>query len=216
MHNIWKSAKLDFSLVKPYVKTICFTMILPVVFAAVNRSLLTGISFAMCFIAMTTGYTFSITEKNAMERLYGILPIRKSDMVIGRYIFIIIMGLTALVFSLVSHPVILIILGETVSVFDFMSAAATGIFLFTLYTVFQLPGYYKLGSIKGRVFMYIPVAGFLITLLLLTKIPVGESRLLFTVINSPALLMLSAVVLVIALYVVSISVSIKILKNKEM
>ena len=127
MHNIWKSAKLDFSLVKPYVKTICFTMILPVVFAAVNRSLLTGISFAMCFIAMTTGYTFSITEKNAMERLYGILPIRKSDMVIGRYIFIIIMGLTALVFSLVSHPVILIILGETVSVFDFMSAAATGI-----------------------------------------------------------------------------------------
>ena len=216
MHNIWKSAKLDFSLVKPYVKTICFTMILPDVFAAVNRSLLTGISFAMCFIAMTTGYTFSITEKNAMERLYGILPIRKSDMVIGRYIFIIIMGLTALVFSLVSHPVILIILGETVSVFDFMSAAATGIFLFTLYTVFQLPGYYKLGSIKGRVFMYIPVAGFLITLLLITKIPVGESRLLFTVINSPALLMLSAVVLVIALYVVSISVSIKILKNKEM
>ena len=216
MHNIWKSAKLDFSLVKPYVKTICFTMILPVVFAAVNRSLLTGISFAMCFIAMTTGYTFSITEKNAMERLYGILPIRKSDMVIGRYIFIIIMGLTALVFSLVSHPVILIILGETVSVFDFMSAAATGIFLFTLYTVFQLPGYYKLGSIKGRVFMYIPVAGFLITLLLISKNPVCENKLLFTVINSPALLMLSAVVLVIALYVVSISVSIKILKNKEM
>ena len=216
MHNIWKSAKLDFSLVKPYVKTICFTMILPVVFAAVNRSLLTGISFAMCFIAMTTGYTFSITEKNAMERLYGILPIRKSDMVIGRYIFIIIMGLTALVFSLVSHPVILIILGETVSVFDFMSAAATGIFLFTLYTVFQLPGYYKLGSIKGRVFMYIPVAGFLMTLLLITKIPVGENKLLFTVINSPVLLMLLAIIFVIAMYVVSISASIKILKNKEM
>ena len=216
MSNIWKSAKLDFSLVKPYVKTICFTMVLPVVFAAINRSLLTGISFAMCFIAMTTGYTFSITEKNSMERLYGILPIRKSDMVIGRYIFIIIMGLTALIFSLIAHPVILTILGESISIFDYISAAVIGIFLFALYTVFQLPGYYKLGSIKGRVFMYIPVAGFLITLLLITKIPVGESRLLFTVINSPALLMLSAVVLVIALYVVSISVSIKILKNKEM
>ena len=216
MSNIWKSAKLDFSLVKPYVKTICFTMVLPVVFAAINRSLLTGISFAMCFIAMTTGYTFSITEKNSMERLYGILPIRKSDMVIGRYIFIIIMGLTALIFSLIAHPVILTILGESISIFDYISAAVIGIFLFALYTVFQLPGYYKLGSIKGRVFMYIPVAGFLITLLLITKTPVGESRLLFTVINSPALLMLSAVVLVIAMYVISISVSIKILKNKEM
>lgn len=216
MSNIWRSAKLDFSLVKPYVKTICFTMVLPVVFAAINRSLLTGISFAMCFIAMTTGYTFSITEKNSMERLYGILPIRKSDMVIGRYIFIIIMGLTALIFSLVTHPVILTILGETINIFDFISAAVIGIFLFALYTVFQLPGYYKLGSIKGRVFMYIPVAGFLITLLLITKIPVGESKLLFTVINSPALLMLITVILAVAMYVVSILVSIKILKNKEM
>ena len=216
MSNIWKSAKLDFSLVKPYVKTICFTMVLPVVFAAINRSLLTGISFAMCFIAMTTGYTFSITEKNSMERLYGILPIRKSDMVIGRYIFIIITGLTALTFSLIAHPVILTILGESISVFDCISAAVIGIFLFALYTVFQLPGYYKLGSIKGRVFMYIPVAGFLITLLLITKIPVGESKLLFTVINSPVLLMLLAVIFVIAMYVVSISASIKILKNKEM
>ena len=216
MSNIWKSAKLDFSLVKPYVKTICFTMILPVVFAAVNRSLLTGISFAMCFIAMTTGYTFSVAEKNSMERLYGILPIRKSDMVIGRYLFIIIMGLTALIFSLVAHPVILTILGENVSIFDFISAAVTGIFLFALYTVFQLPGYYKFGSIQGRVFMYIPVAGFLITLLLITKIPVGESRLLFAVINSPVLLMLFALVLVIIMYIISILVSVKILKNKEM
>ena len=215
MSNIWKSVKLDFSLVKPYVKTICFTMVLPVVFAAINRSLLTGISFAMCFMAMTTGYTFSITEKNAMERLYGILPIRKSDMVIGRYIFIIIMGLSALIFSLAAQPVILTILGKNISISDFIGAAVTGIFLFALYTVFQLPGYYKLGSIKGRVFMYIPVAGFLITLLLITKIPVGESKLLFTVINSPVRLMLLAVTFVVIMYVVSIQVSIKILENKE-
>ena len=63
MSNILKSTKLDVALVKPYFKTICFTLLLPIVFAAINRSLLTGVSFAMCFIAMTTGYTFSITEK---------------------------------------------------------------------------------------------------------------------------------------------------------
>lgn len=67
MSNILKSTKLDIALVKPYFKTICFTLLLPIVFAAINRSLLTGVSFAMCFIAMTTGYTFSITEKNSMD-----------------------------------------------------------------------------------------------------------------------------------------------------
>ncbi len=191
-------------------------MILPVVFAAINRSLLTGVSFAMCFIAMTTGYTFSIVEKNAMERLYGILPVRKSDLVVGRYIFIIIMGLTALIFSLIVHPVILTFLGVPISAAEFAGAATIGIFLFALYTVFQLPGYYKLGSIKGRVFMYIPVAGFLATLLLIAKIPASEGRLLSAVIHSPVLLMLSAVIFVAAMYAISILVSIKILKNKEM
>lgn len=216
MSNILKSTKLDIALVKPYFKTICFTLLLPIVFAAINRSLLTGVSFAMCFIAMTTGYTFSITEKNSMDRLFGILPVRKSELVIGRYVFVLTMGLLSLIISLIVQPLVLKVLGETVGVFDIVTAAIAGVFLFALYTVFQIPGYYKYGSIKGRVFMYIPVAGFLITLLLITKSPVGESKLLFTVINSPILLMLLAVIFVIAMYVVSILVSIKILKNKEM
>ena len=46
----------------------------------------------MCFIAMTTGYTFSVTEKNSMERLYGILPVKKSEMVMGRYLFVVVLG----------------------------------------------------------------------------------------------------------------------------
>ncbi len=216
MSNILKSTKFDIALVKPYFKTICFTLLLPIVFAAINRSLLTGVSFAMCFIAMTTGYTFSITEKNSMDRLFGILPVRKSELVIGRYVFVFAMGLLSLIISLIVQPLVLKVLGETVGVFDIVTAAIAGVFLFALYTVFQIPGYYKYGSIKGRVFMYIPVAGFLITLLLITKSPVGESKLLFTVINSPILLMLLAVIFVIAMYVVSILVSIKILKNKEM
>jgi ABC-type Mn2+/Zn2+ transport system permease subunit len=53
MSNILKATRLDFSLVKPYVKVIGFTMLLPIAFAAINRSILTGVSFAMCFIAMT-------------------------------------------------------------------------------------------------------------------------------------------------------------------
>ncbi len=63
--------------------------------------------------------------------------------------------------------------------------------------------------------MYIPVAGFLITLLLITKIPVGKSMLFVTLINSPVLLIVFAIMLVAVMYAISIWVSIKILKNKE-
>lgn len=216
MSNIGKFIKLDFSLVKPYVKTICFTMLLSIVFSAINRSLTTGISFAMCFSAMITGYTFSITEKNSMERLYGILPVPKSEIVIGRYFFVIITGLISLLFSLVTHPIVLTILGETIQPLDVVNAAAIGIFLFALYTVFQLPGYYKLGSIKGRIFMYIPVAGFLLTLYVIDKIPIKKSILIFTVINSPVLLIISTIAVAAVMYIFSILVSVKIFENKEM
>ena len=215
MSNILKATKLDFSLVKPYFKVIGFTMLLPIAFAAINRSILTGVSFAMCFIAMTTGYTFSITEKNSMERLYGILPVKKSEMVIGRYLFVLALGALALVVSLITQPIVLRVIGETVEKVDIISAAIGGLFLFALYTVFQIPGYYKFGSIKGRVFMYIPVAGFLATLFLLPKIPMDNS-IITTLSNSPVLLIVLVIVLVVVMYAVSILFSIRIMKNKEM
>lgn len=215
MSNTLKTTKLDFSLVKPYFKVIGFTMLLPIAFAAINRSLLTGVSFAMCFIAMTTGYTFSVTEKNSMERLYGILPIKKSEMVTGRYLFVLALGALALVVSLITQPIVLRAMGESIGALDVVSAAIGGLFMFALYTVFQIPGYYKYGAIKGRVFMYIPVVGFLVTLFLLPKMP-ADNPVLTTIANSPVLLIALVIVLVVMMYAVSIWFSIRIMENKEM
>ena len=41
----------------------------------------------MSFIAMTTGYTFSITEKNNMERLYGIFRPQSELWLADMYLF---------------------------------------------------------------------------------------------------------------------------------
>ncbi len=215
MSNVIKSARLDFSLLKPYFKTMCFVVLFPTFFAAINRSLMVGISFAMYFIAMTTVYPFSISEKNSMERLYGILPVKKSDIVIGRYIYIITIGLIALIFSLIVHSIVLSAVGEKNTLSDFISSSAIGILLFSLYTAIQLPGYYKLGSIKGRLFIIVPVFGFLVTLLLITKFPIENNALITSVLESPVLLILSAIVLAVLMYTISISVSVKIFKNKE-
>ena len=190
-------------------------MLLPIAFAAINRSILTGVSFAMCFIAMTTGYTFSVTEKNSMERLYGILPIKKSEMVTGRYLFVLSLGALALVVSLITQPIVLRAMGESVGTFDIISAAIGGLFLFALYTVFQIPGYYKYGAIKGRVFMYIPVAGFLATLFFLPKMP-ADNPIVTTIVSSPVLLIGLVVVLIVVMYAVSIWFSIRIMERKEM
>ena len=81
--------------------------------------------------------------------------------------------------------------------------------------MFQIPGYYKYGSIKGRVFMYIPVAGFLVTLLLLSKMPAIGNSIISVVESSQILLVFLAVFAIVVMYAVSIFLSIRFMKNKE-
>lgn len=214
MRNTWKATRLDFSLIRPYIKVIGFTIFLPIIFAVINRSILTGVSFAMCFISMTTGYTFSVSEKNSMERLYGILPTKKSELVIGRYLFVFILGAFALTVSLITHPIVLRAMGENVETSDIICAAIGGLFLFTLYTVFQIPGYYKYGAIKGRVFMYIPVVGFLATLFFIPKVS-ADNLVVLSIANSPVHFICLTILLIIVMYIVSICLSVRIMKNKE-
>ena len=216
MSNIWKAAKLDFSLIKSYSRTMVIMMVWPVFLVAINKSLYSGICFAMCFISITSVYPFSIAEKNSMERLYGILPVRKSSLVIGRYIYVILLGMTTLIFSLIAHSFVLRMMGETIHMIDIVTATVVGIFLFTFFTVFQLPGFYKYGSIKGRIFVYVPVAGLLGFTFLLSKLPAGIWESLAVFGDSPALLAVLFMAVVVAMYTISILVSVRIFKNKEM
>lgn len=150
-----------------------------------------------------------------MERLYGILPVKKIEMVIGRYLFILSLGALALGVSLITQPIMLRVMGESVAASDIIRATIGGLFLFALYTVFQIPGYYKYGAIKGRVFMYIPVVGFLATLFFLPKIPAGKP-IVTMIVSSPVLFIALAIVIIVVMYTVSIWFSIRIMENKEM
>ena len=213
MTDTWKAARMDAALVAPYWKVIAFTLLLPVAFVAINRSLLTGVSFAMCFVAMTTGYPFSVAEKSHMERLYGILPVRRRSLVAGRYLLVLGLGAAALLVSLALHPLVLRALGEPVTAADIGRAAAGGALLYTLYTVFQLPGYYRYGAIKGRVFLYIPVAGFLATLLVFPRVPGLAAELAG---RAPAALAELVLAAAVGLYALSVWVSVRIVTRKEL
>ena len=215
MNDTLKATRLDLALVKPYMRNICFTMAIPVAFAAINRSLMTGVSFAMCFIAMTAGYTFSVSEKNGMDRLYGILPISKTHLVLGRYLYTCSMGLLAFLFSMIVHPIVLKALGTTVQPVDICLAAILGILMFTLYTVFQLPGYYKFGSINGRIFMYIPIVGFLVILLFVSKLNLTSNPVIAALVGNPITAIIATLLVCIIAYLLSIIVSVKIIRNKE-
>ncbi len=107
MEKIYKAAKLDFILLKYYLKSICFTLFIPLVFVILYRSLMVGVSFAMFLMSMSSIYTFSVAEKNDMQRLYGILPVSDTQLVCGKYLHIFFMGVITLLISCSLQPLIL-------------------------------------------------------------------------------------------------------------
>ena len=215
MNNVLKSFTFEISLVKPYMKSIFFSLLVPIGFAIINRSLTSSVSFAMCFIAMTSSYTFSISEKNGMERLYGVLPVTHSQFVVGKYLYMILLGVFGLSFSILTHSFALSLLSVAVTKQDIFMAILVGWFMFTLYIVFQIPGYYKLGAIRGRVFMYIPVLGFLITLFTLQQVDGSVFNSMGRVSQNEILLSAVLIVFSIICFAGSASISIKIVENKE-
>jgi hypothetical protein len=64
--------------------------------------------------------------------------------------------------------------------------------------------------------MYIPVVGFLATVVFLNRINLAEIPFISKIGNSSLLLALIVLVFIILIYGVSLSVSIKILKSKEL
>lgn len=215
MSYVIKAANIDFALLKPYKKAICFVLIVPVAFLVMSRSLISGISFSVCVMSMSSSYTFAVSEKNGMDRLYGILPVSKKQLVYGKYICVFSMGLLALLVSLIFQPLVLLALSVTVSIEEVVTAGLVGIMMFTFYIVFQIPGYYKYGSIKGRMFMYVPIAGFLLIWTLFTNTNIALMPVLGHVFDNPVKTACIGFLLIIFMLIISITVSIKILQWKE-
>ena len=214
MSNILKAAKLDFALMKQYTKSILFTIAFPIFFTLLNRSMIFGISFAMCYSSATSSYTFSICEANNMERFYGILPIKRSEFVLGRYLLIILQGVLTITVSIILQLLALQIVGENVQMHQITSAFLTGIFLYSTYTAFLIPGFYKYGSIKGRVFLFFTTLGFLATLFILPKLSFKIPAVSIAL-NSQAVLFAVVFVSIVIMYFISMCISVRITEHKE-
>ena len=213
--KIWKAAKLDFNLLKYYYKSICFTLLIPLAFILLYRTLAVGISFAMFMMAMSSIYTFSVADKNDMQRLYRILPVSVKALVCGKYLHVFLMGILAVSVSGILQPMILRMLGVNVSGKEIMTAVLAGMVLYITYVCFQIPAYYKFGPIKGRVFMYVPVVGILLTMFVVEKADI-RTGVLFRMISENRYLGPCLLVLYLAAVVcISIGISVRISKNKE-
>ena len=148
MSNIIKMLKLDFSLIKPYTKTLLIVFLFPLIVSVKEFSY--GFVLYMSIMAMTSNYTFSVAEKNDLNRLYGLLPVKKEDIVNGRYLFTALTGVLLAISFAILNIIIMFFAKMSFSLEDLIVSLSVGLGMYMFFTAIQLPGFFKFGAIKGR------------------------------------------------------------------
>lgn len=162
MHRTLTFARLDYLTVKPYL-TVKNLILFTVVFAFIGFG--TGEPYASIGMMMMYGliyatYPFAVGDKNGIDTLYATIPVTKKDIVVGRYVFVL---LWQLMISAVAFAVSLALTaaqGRALAFVELIAAIIVCFLIFTFFGAIQLPFYFKLGYAKAKFFAYLPLAAF--------------------------------------------------------
>jgi len=217
MNNVLKMLRLDISLIKPYSKSLLVVFIAPLIIICSTQDIVSGVIFCMTIMTMTSNYTFSIAEKNDLNRLYGLLPVSKKDIVAGRYLFSALSGLIAVIFGSVMSIIFFFLTKRPFALEEVIVSVSAGLTLYMLFTAVQLPAFFKFGAIKGRFISFIPFLGiFLVGIMARGVKPETMEKLSgIAVLNNTTALFVSSILLDIVLYGISMGITQRIYDRME-
>lgn len=168
MSNILKSLKLDFNVAKSRY-FMFFIDIIGVLFAVLTKIPMYGALIIMVVSTPITGQVFSVYEKNNLDKLYGILPLKKTDVVIGRHLYaLIIIVINGVIAALVAY-IVSIITGNTMSSVEFLTLLSIGFAYACLMTAVIFPLYFKFSFSKVYIFSNLPFYLLFVILFALTR-----------------------------------------------
>jgi hypothetical protein len=157
MANILKSIKLDHAVLKAYYKIFMGVYVLATIIAIVFKAPVVTIPVVIVVAAPFISVYFLVYERNNLSKLYGILPLRRSEVVIGRYTYALLFGILNEVFSGILAYILSLILNAGISYLEFIIFFSAGFLYVCLYISIQLPLYFRFPFSKVYIFSNLPV-----------------------------------------------------------
>lgn len=156
MSNILKSIKLDHNIMKSRYPMFIIGYVLGTFLAVLSKTPIFGALIVMVISTPLTGQYFSIYEKNNLEKLYGVLPLRKFEVVIGRYIYasciVVINGIIAAVLAYI----VSFLTNKGMSSTESLTYLSAGFFYVCLMIAVVFPLYFKFAFSKVYIFSNLP------------------------------------------------------------
>ena len=168
MSNILKSVKLDYNISKSRYSMFIIDII-GVLFAVLTKIPIYGALIIMVISTPLAGQYFFVYEKNNLEKLYGVLPLRKSEIVIGRYLYALcIVAINGIIAAIVAYSVS-IFTNRGMSGLEFLTYLSVGFLYACLMVAVIFPLYFKFSFSKVYIFSNLPFYLIFVLLFVLTR-----------------------------------------------
>lgn len=175
MSNILKSIKLDHDIMKSRYPMFVIAYILGILLAVISKTPIFGALVVMIISAPLIGQYFSIYEKNNLEKLYGVLPLRKFEVVIGRYLYALCIVVINGTIAAILAYIISFLTSKGMSSTESLTYLSAAFFYVCLMIAVIFPLYFKFPFSKVYVFSNLPFyLIFIITFVLTRKTNVLE------------------------------------------
>ncbi len=155
MSNSVKMARLDYLSMKS-LRTLWVAVLIMVYFGFLNSTLTTMLITGAWFSALMSTSVFSIQEKHNLPRLYSSVSIALRDVVVGRYLFMLVFYAVLLFIGVAGYIAFSFILTRAISFTDALPGIALSLLLFSVITGIQTPLFFKFGYTRARFLSLIP------------------------------------------------------------
>lgn len=151
MKDIKKIVNLDYISIKPYftLKNLIIMIFLYLVYFFVTSNPLTANSAILIFSIVYSSYPFLIGEEAGIDSLYRIFGIKSEKVVLGRYVFALVLFIFALLISIV-FSMIFSFFVETADIREFLATSLAYLLVYLIFISLKYPLYFKYGYKKAK------------------------------------------------------------------
>jgi ABC-2 type transport system permease protein len=169
MNRTLNATKLDFFAAKSALGMTAILLLIGIVIGALAHGAIYTMIFTMVFSVTSSGSVFSIHEKSHSDKLYGILPLKKAEMIMGRYLYALIIGAVYVVIAAILGLIMSRVTGDNLDALNYWATLALAFIYFGFAVGVSYPIYLKFSFAKAYVFTMLPMYVIAVLMLVLSK-----------------------------------------------
>jgi ABC-2 type transport system permease protein len=218
MNNVLNSIKLDYYILKSSdLRRMAIIALVPLIAGIVGKNPLLIVGLTMTLFGFVMSMIFATVEKSNLNKLYGILPVGKSQTVIGRYLFTFLAGIAIAALASLLAFAAAFFLKINLEGFTFAAWLSGSFFLFCLLVSAQFPLYFKYDFSKLAAFANLPyILIILAVTFLVKKYPALFTQTIKFFVHNPYMIWVLGIAGSLLLLGISTFISIGLYKNREL